>query len=197
MNKKYWIVVPIILLLLLLLCPMQCSNETDNAENKATLKENEISNTDKNIVNEDLQNKEEIQTIPSKKANFSKHTISKGESLSSIAKAKYGKASLWPLIYEANKDIISNPNRISAGKEIKIPELEKEAEKSNEIDKEELGNAYFDVYLKYKELNKEDSADYLWVAMQLLGEQNFNQLSANVDLKDLKVAQKMRGSPKI
>ncbi len=51
----------------------------------------------------------------------SMHTVEKGESLSLIAKHHYGKAKLWPRIYEANRDQLDDPDRIKPGQILKIP----------------------------------------------------------------------------
>jgi nucleoid-associated protein YgaU len=49
------------------------------------------------------------------------HTVVSGDSLSKIAKQEYGDAKLWPRIFEANKDIIKDPNLIYPGQKLKIP----------------------------------------------------------------------------
>jgi hypothetical protein len=46
---------------------------------------------------------------------------SKYSSLSQIALAYYGNANMWPLIYEANKNTIKNPNLISTSMKLVIP----------------------------------------------------------------------------
>ena len=51
------------------------------------------------------------------------YTIAKGDTLSSIAKAHYGKASAWHAIFDANRDVIDDPDRIFPGKVIKLPVL--------------------------------------------------------------------------
>ena len=53
------------------------------------------------------------------------YTVVSGDSLSKIAKQFYGKASLWPRIFEANKDQIKNPDLIHPGQKLRIPEIEK------------------------------------------------------------------------
>ena len=52
------------------------------------------------------------------------YTVQKGDSLSKIAKREYGKASLWPRIFEANKDQIKNPDLIHPGQKLRIPEAD-------------------------------------------------------------------------
>ena len=49
------------------------------------------------------------------------HEVSKGETLSAIAKEYYGKASLYTKIFEANRDILKDPDHIYPGQKLKIP----------------------------------------------------------------------------
>ena len=52
------------------------------------------------------------------------YTVKSGDSLSAIAKREYGDAGAWRQIFEANRDIISNPDLIQPGQELKIPAAE-------------------------------------------------------------------------
>ena len=50
------------------------------------------------------------------------HTVVKGDSLYSLARAYYnGDMSKWKVIYEANRDRISNPDVLKIGQQIVIP----------------------------------------------------------------------------
>lgn len=49
------------------------------------------------------------------------HTVSKGESLSLIAKAYYGDPMKYMAIFNANTGILKDPNMIHPGQELKIP----------------------------------------------------------------------------
>jgi nucleoid-associated protein YgaU len=51
------------------------------------------------------------------------HEVKPGDSLSKIAKHEYGDANKWPVIFEANKDILKDPNKIYPGQQLKIPPL--------------------------------------------------------------------------
>lgn len=51
------------------------------------------------------------------------YTVVKGDTLSSISKKMYGTTSKWRVIYNANLDIIKNPNLIRVGWELVIPDL--------------------------------------------------------------------------
>ena len=58
---------------------------------------------------------------PSPATRFRVYTVQKGDSLSKIAKHEYGDANAWKKIFEANKDIIKDPDLIYPGQELKIP----------------------------------------------------------------------------
>jgi nucleoid-associated protein YgaU len=49
------------------------------------------------------------------------HVVQKGESLSQIAKDYYGDMMLYPKIFEANRDILTDPNKIKPGQRLRIP----------------------------------------------------------------------------
>ena len=49
------------------------------------------------------------------------YTVAAGDSLSKIAKREYGDGNAWNRIYEANRDIIKNPDLIYPGQTLKIP----------------------------------------------------------------------------
>lgn len=44
-----------------------------------------------------------------------------GDSLSKIAKREYGNASEWKRIFEANADLLKDPDKIFPGQKLKIP----------------------------------------------------------------------------
>jgi nucleoid-associated protein YgaU len=49
------------------------------------------------------------------------HEVQAGDTLSKIAKKYYGDASLYMQIFEANTDILKDPNLIKVGQKLKIP----------------------------------------------------------------------------
>jgi nucleoid-associated protein YgaU len=53
------------------------------------------------------------------------YTIVPGDSLSKIAKRYYGDAMKYPVIFEANREVIKNPDLIYPGQQIRIPKLDK------------------------------------------------------------------------
>jgi len=52
------------------------------------------------------------------------YTVVKGDSLSKIAKAVYGDAMKYPAIFEANKPMLKDPDKIYPGQVLRIPKLE-------------------------------------------------------------------------
>jgi nucleoid-associated protein YgaU len=51
------------------------------------------------------------------------YTVQPGDTLSKIAKAKLGDANLYMEILEANRDLLSDPDKIKPGQVLKIPVL--------------------------------------------------------------------------
>jgi nucleoid-associated protein YgaU len=49
------------------------------------------------------------------------YTVKSGDTLSKIAKYIYGDANAYPRIFEANKDILKNPDQIQVGQKLKLP----------------------------------------------------------------------------
>jgi len=49
------------------------------------------------------------------------HIVEKGDTLSKIAQQYYGDARLYPQIFEANRNILSDPNKIYPGQKLLIP----------------------------------------------------------------------------
>ena len=52
------------------------------------------------------------------------YTVISGDSLSKIAKAQYGDAMKYPLIFEANQPMLTDPDKIYPGQVLRIPPLE-------------------------------------------------------------------------
>ncbi len=68
-------------------------------------------------VNDEL---EVAETEP--EAQF--YTVVSGDSLSKIAKQFYGNAMKYPVIFEANKPMLSHPDKIYPGQVLRIPPVE-------------------------------------------------------------------------
>ena len=58
---------------------------------------------------------------PSSTDSVRTYTVASGDTLSKIAKQFYNDANQWPRIFDANRDTLSNPDRISPGQNLRIP----------------------------------------------------------------------------
>jgi nucleoid-associated protein YgaU len=71
------------------------------------------------VIADDLRAPKPKPEEPKEKAEI--YEIVSGDTLGAIAKRYYGNASKYMKIFEANKDIISDPNKIYPGQKIRIP----------------------------------------------------------------------------
>lgn len=60
-------------------------------------------------------------TNPEPEAQY--HDVVRGDTLSAIAKKYYGDANKYPAIFEANKPMLSHPDKIYPGQKLRIPAL--------------------------------------------------------------------------
>ena len=49
------------------------------------------------------------------------HVVKQGDTLSKIAEEYYGDQMLYPKIFEANKDVLQDPDKIKPGQRLRIP----------------------------------------------------------------------------
>jgi len=59
---------------------------------------------------------------PEPEATF--YTVQSGDSLSKIAKEQYGNAMKYPVIFEANRPMLEDPDKIYPGQVLRIPPLD-------------------------------------------------------------------------
>jgi len=59
---------------------------------------------------------------PKPEGKFTEYVVKPGDSLSGIAKKVYKDGRLYERIYEANKSVIPNPNRLPVGLKLRIPQ---------------------------------------------------------------------------
>jgi nucleoid-associated protein YgaU len=60
-------------------------------------------------------------SAPQQQAKVEYYTVESGDTLSGIAKRFLGNASDYPKIFEANREVIKDPNLIYPGQKIRIP----------------------------------------------------------------------------
>jgi nucleoid-associated protein YgaU len=58
---------------------------------------------------------------PAEEAHVEYYLVQKGDTLSAIAKRYYGDFKLYPRIFEANREVIKDPDLIFVGQKIRIP----------------------------------------------------------------------------
>ena len=63
----------------------------------------------------------DIKANPAAAASGTTYTVKPGDTLSQIAKDKLGSASAYMEIFNANKDVLSDPDKIKPGQVLKIP----------------------------------------------------------------------------
>lgn len=61
------------------------------------------------------------ETAAETSAGFTEYVVKSSDTLSGIAKAFYGKSAMWREIYEANKNVIDDPDRLKPGVTIRVP----------------------------------------------------------------------------
>ncbi|RMX03478.1 peptidoglycan-binding protein LysM [Corticibacter populi] len=66
---------------------------------------------------------ENTMTVTNPEPEAQYHDVVKGDTLSAIAKKYYGNASKYPVIFEANKPMLSDPDKIYPGQKLRIPPL--------------------------------------------------------------------------
>jgi len=97
------------------------------AKGRAMLEFNKMVKTDNTINKIQLQGGPASTTLPGPGSpavgEATVYEVKAGDTLGAIAQRIYGKASLYPKIFEANRDILSNPDLIKVGQKLKIPKL--------------------------------------------------------------------------
>ena len=93
-----------------------CKNEA--VREKAILIAGNIQGVQK-VIADDLKAPKPAPEEPKQKVEV--YEIVRGDTLGAIAKRHYGKASAYMKIFEANRDIIDDPNKIYPGQKIRIP----------------------------------------------------------------------------
>lgn len=82
-----------------------------------------ISIVEKNIPDTTVDYQDLLISETIKEEQYQTYTLKSGDSLSTIAREFYGKEDLWIFIFYANRDSISNPDRINVGDVILIPAI--------------------------------------------------------------------------
>ena len=68
-----------------------------------------------------VSNVNDLLTVKAPAPEAQWHTVVAGDNLSKIAKKFYGDANKYPLIFEANKPMLTHPDKIYPGQMLRIP----------------------------------------------------------------------------
>jgi nucleoid-associated protein YgaU len=104
------------------------SSESKSSEPKASEKFSEKASEPKAEQKSESKPKAEQNAAPKSAYRIvgtkGVHVLESGETLRIIAEKYYGNRNLSKYIYEHNKSVIANPDRVPAGTKLNIPELE-------------------------------------------------------------------------
>ncbi|MDR0224951.1 MAG: peptidoglycan-binding protein LysM [Burkholderiaceae bacterium] len=70
-----------------------------------------------------VQSVDNLMTVSSPEPEAQYHDVVRGDTLSAIAKKFYGDANKYPVIFEANKPMLTHPDKIYPGQKLRIPAL--------------------------------------------------------------------------
>jgi nucleoid-associated protein YgaU len=70
---------------------------------------------------EGIKSVDDQMSVNTESAESQWHTVERGDTLSAIAKKFYGDANKYPVIFDANKPMLSDPNKIYPGQKLRIP----------------------------------------------------------------------------
>ncbi len=94
----------------------ECTSSADR--DQAILIAGNVKGVEK-VVADDLTFPAPPKEEPAEKVEF--YEIKRGDTLSGIAKRYYGNAMAYTRIFEANRNVIENPDKIYPGQKIRIP----------------------------------------------------------------------------
>ena len=99
---------------------MSNTNKPDFSNAQGGVKTTETTKPDFSNVQSEVTSTEEITEGGGGGTGEQTYTVEKGDNLSTIAKRFYGRQD-WKRIYDANRDLLDDPDRIKPGQVLKIP----------------------------------------------------------------------------
>jgi len=132
-----------------------------------------------------VPDEDETGRIDSEETNLITIIIDSGQSLWELALEYLGDPYLWPWIFGVNSDIITNPNVITSGSTLNIPDPQDEILSDNDL--QEVAYGYISVYYWYTEQDSEEARNYLWAAGSFYPPV-LDEMENNVNADDLRYA---------
>ncbi len=80
-----------------------------------------VDTTAENVEKADFSGVSASVDTTAEKVGGETYTVQKGDNLSKIAKATLGDANAWKKIFDANKDVLDDPDKIFPGQVLKLP----------------------------------------------------------------------------
>ncbi len=125
------------------------------------------------------------------------HTVIPGDNLWKISSSYYKQGELWPNIYRANLNQISNPDVLIPASRIRVPDLIGKPGAWTQKDIDDISTGFLEAYLYYKNKNMKNALDYLWVVRKWDATQVIAKYHNRIDANDLKSVDRIPGTPHI
>ncbi len=198
-RSRFWIV---LLLLLIILIVLFFIIRSCNKKPETKLSKPAVSEKVKEQVTVQSQVPEKIEepAIEEKiriATPGGQHTVIPGDNLWKISSRYYTQGELWPNIYRANLDQISNPDILTPASLIQVPDLEGKPGAWTRKDVEDISAGFMEAYLFYKNRNKKKALDYLWVVHKWNATQIIAKYHSRINSNDLESVKNIPGTPRI
>ncbi|MCF8374587.1 MAG: HU family DNA-binding protein [Bacteroidales bacterium] len=178
----------------------------DAIEENPDVMEEKLEATEENAIEEKRTEPKEAplkkETTESTKKNASSgfaggvHNVQEGERLRVIAGKYYSEQTIWPVIFNANKEKIKDPDKLIPNMELVLPAMDGKPGSFSARDKQLITDAFIQTYLRYKALKPEKSFYYLWVAAKWEAPEILEKYKKEIDQSDLSEVKKIDGVPK-
>jgi len=73
------------------------------------------------VTDEPMMIQEQVTQMEAVSMSFEKYTVAKNDTLQKISQKFFGTTKKWPKIYDANRDVLSGPDKLYPGQVLNIP----------------------------------------------------------------------------
>ncbi len=179
-HKKLYIGASLIAVLLIILLFIQFSGDEPD--------EVEIVDGEKPAIETVTEKKEQTsrplleKSVEKPEIKLRTITSQKGDNLWDLAFEHYNDGYLWPLILQANKNQISNPDLIEPGVSLKIPVIAQPSQLA-EAENKLLSEGHLTAYFAYKSTKEQEARNHLFVA-NMYDHENVEKSLSKIDNSD-------------
>ena len=196
MKPFWWILIvllAIILVVVIIIQPWKTNEEGSTTDETSTEQVIEDQVEESDVLEPALIEQGEEQAVEEEQEDVTEeeamvaesYATKPGDQLMALAFEHYGQTDLWPLLYHANADKLTNPDVLSEGTILNIPQLEAESGNYTASEIDGVAEGYIEVYLAYKEAGFADAIDYLNVVKSWNKTEVIDQYSDKIDRDDL------------